>query len=145
MTKTEKQLAYHRHELNRFRLMGYADSLANVHREAIKRLSAIQEHGPVLSEIQAQHVAYWMCQRRVTLKEIIAGQAKEVSPSLASAYIEWLIASVKDCQCDMKTEDWELVLDFLNKDPACFALTLPMVSMIDPILYNIERAIACPA
>ncbi|APU01146.1 hypothetical protein [Aeromonas phage 32] len=145
MTETEKQLAYHRHELNRFRLMGYADSLANVHREAIKRLTLIQKHGPVLSGIQAEAVAYWMCQRRSALRELAATSTNGVHSALITAYTEWLIVTVKDCQCDMKTEDWELLLEFLNTDPEAFNLSLPLASMGATIRQNIERAIACPA
>ncbi|APU00731.1 hypothetical protein [Aeromonas phage Asp37] len=145
MTETEKQLAYHRHELNRFRLMGYQDCLANVHRVAIERLTLIQKHGPVLSDIQAQHVMYWMCQRRSVLKEQITKATVGVNSTLTSAYTEWLIYTVKDCQCDMKTEDWGVVLEFLNTDPEAFNLSLPLASMGTTIRHNIERAIACPA
>lgn len=146
MTETERKLAYHRHELNRFRLMGYADSLANVHREAIERLTKIQEQGPVLSNLQAKHVASWMCQRRSVLKELVASEAKgSVGTALISSYVEWLIASVKDCQCDMRISDWEFLLKFLKAEGAAFAMTLPVASAMTNILNNIRSAIACPA
>lgn len=144
MTETEKQLAYHRHELNRFRLMGYADCLANVHREAIKRLTRIQEHGPVLSDAQAEAVAYWIAVRRSAMFDYL-GATTKLTAVMARGYVEWLITTVKDCQCDMRDCDWEAVLGFLKREGGAFALSLPKVNDVSFITHNIRSAIACPA
>ncbi|MGL5093673.1 MAG: hypothetical protein ACRC8B_22695 [Aeromonas sobria] len=144
MTETEKQLAYHRHELNRFRLMGYQDCLANVHREAIKNLERFTWKGPALDEYQAGRVAYWMALRRSALFDAL-GLSTKLTAVMARGYVEWLITSVNECQCDMRKCDWEVVLAFLEKEGSAFALSLNKVNDVSKIISAIKEEIACPA
>lgn len=144
MTENEKQLAYHRHELNRFRLMGYNYALANVHREAIKRLECFTLEGPPLDSYQAESVASWMAIRRPALCDALGLQTK-LAAVQAHGYVEWLIISVHECQRDMRKCDWEVVLAFLEKEGSAFALSLNKVNDVSKIIAAIKERIACRA
>lgn len=144
MTETEKELAYHRHELNRFRLMGYQDCLANVHREAIKHLERFTWKGPALDEQQAGGVAYWMTTRRSALLDTLYLSTK-LTAVMARGYVEWLITSVRECQCDMRKCDWEVVLAFLEREGTAFELSLSNARDGSKIISAIKEEIACRA
>ncbi len=143
MTETEKAIAYHEHEANRNRLIGYA-AMVKHHEAMIEKLKAGQAPQPssdVLTKEQALQVANWMrLEFHNLIKLINASVMGSLEPELSAAHAYWLYNSIRFTQSDLSRDNWAMILELVTRDEAGFGLSLKDFNDMVPIVAAIKRA-----
>ncbi|MGL4505837.1 MAG: hypothetical protein ACRCUF_08890 [Aeromonas sobria] len=141
MTPVEKEIALHKHEANRRRLMGHFIE-QGIHELAVRRLESKLPHEhifePVLSVLQSQLVACWMESRPISFIESMM-KTQAIEPGAAPSTTVMRAADlVRSMPWELTTEDWVTILHFLEADREAFALSLPRASMCSTIRARIK-------
>ncbi|APU00814.1 hypothetical protein [Aeromonas phage 59.1] len=144
MTETEKAIAYHEHEANRNRLIGYA-AMVKHHEAMIEKLKAGQAPQPssdVLTKEQALQVANWMrLEFHNLIKLIDASVMGSLEPELSTAHAYWLYHSLRFTQSDLSRDNWAMILELVTRDKAGFGLSLKNFNDMDAIIEEIKKVV----